>query len=209
MKKLLLGVASAALVLGATAAKAAINVSLWLDQPAAASDARFTNLPGLGAADATFSVPQIDFFSDDSDVSTIDQFLGTSLGGTVGNHLLDNTVFLFTGSLFLNAGDNTFVVPHDDGVQLDISGFGRVIDAPPATSEDDTPFTVTAASAGFHTFQLVYGECCSGHAVIRFTINDQPVTGGIPEPMTWSLMIMGFGAAGAMLRKGRKAAAAA
>jgi hypothetical protein len=31
-------------------------------------------------------------------------------------------------------------------------------------------------------------------------------TGGIPEPMTWSLMILGFGATGAMLRRSRQLA---
>ena len=32
-------------------------------------------------------------------------------------------------------------------------------------------------------------------------------TGGVPEPASWALMIMGFGAAGAMIRR-RKAVAA-
>ena len=32
--------------------------------------------------------------------------------------------------------------------------------------------------------------------------------GGVPEPLTWSLMIMGFGAAGAMLRRARQLATA-
>lgn len=35
-----------------------------------------------------------------------------------------------------------------------------------------------------------------------------PATGGVPEPAAWTLMILGFGAAGAMLRR-RKAAVAA
>jgi hypothetical protein len=35
------------------------------------------------------------------------------------------------------------------------------------------------------------------------------VRGGAPEPLTWSLMIMGFGAAGAMLRRARTLSATA
>lgn len=33
------------------------------------------------------------------------------------------------------------------------------------------------------------------------TFDDPPITGGIPEPSTWALTILGFGAAGAMLRR--------
>jgi hypothetical protein len=206
MRKLFIGAAATAALFAAGAAKAAINVSLWEGQPAVASDATFANLGGLGAADATLTVPLLNFSTGDSDATTVDQFLGSSIGGAVGSHLLDNTVFLFTGNLFLNAGANTFVVPHDDGLQLDISGFGRVIDAPGPTGAVNTPFTITAATAGVHSFQMVYGECCGGPAVIAFTVNSQPVT-GTPEPETWALMILGFGAAGAMLRRRRAAIA--
>jgi PEP-CTERM motif-containing protein len=206
MRKLLIGVAASATLFAAGAAKAAINVSLWVDQSPTAHDASFDNIATLGAADATLTLPFLDFSTGNSDVTTIDQFLGSSIGGTVGSHALDNTVFLFTGSLFLHAGDNAFVVPHDDGLQLDVSGFGRVIDAPGPTGENDTPLHLNAATAGSHTFQMSYGECCGGPAVIRFTVNDTPVTGA-PEPATWGLMLVGFGGLGAMLRRRRSAIA--
>lgn len=35
-------------------------------------------------------------------------------------------------------------------------------------------------------------------ATVQF--DDPPVTGGVPEPATWALMVLGFGAAGALLR---------
>jgi hypothetical protein len=211
MKKLLLGVAASAALLAAGAASAAVTTEIWVDQSGVASDTTFANVAGLGAASATTSVADIFFDTNDfgvgatSDNVTIDQFLGTSIGGTVGNHLLDNTVFRFTGTLFLNSGDNSFVVAHDDGLQLNIDGFGLVVDAPGPTGEDDTPFTVHASTAGNYNFQMVYGECCGGPAVIKFEVNNQAVSGA-PEPATWALMILGFGAAGGMLRRSRQVA---
>jgi hypothetical protein len=41
---------------------------------------------------------------------------------------------------------------------------------------------------------------------VRFTLNGP---GGVPEPATWALMIVGFGGAGAMLRRRRAALVAA
>ena len=208
MRRLLLGAAASAALFAAGAANAAINVSLWLDQSAVAHDATFANVAALGAADATLTLPLLDFSTGNSDATSIDTFLGSSIGGTVGSHALDNTVFLFTGHLFLNAGNNSFVVPHDDGLQLNIDGIGLVVDQPGPTGEVDTPFNVDGgATGGVHNFQMVYGECCDGPAVIRFRVNDAPVTSGVPEPATWGLMLTGFGAAGAMMRRRRSAIA--
>ncbi|MDZ4372891.1 MAG: PEPxxWA-CTERM sorting domain-containing protein [Phenylobacterium sp.] len=39
---------------------------------------------------------------------------------------------------------------------------------------------------------------------IRFGQSQAPVVGGIPEPSTWAMMILGFGAAGTMLRGARR-----
>jgi hypothetical protein len=216
MRKLLLGLAaSTALLAAGGAANAAINVSLWIDQVGFANNARLSSIPGLGAASATTTLPFLNFSTNDlgpgrnSDNTTIDQFLGSSIGGAVGGHLLDNTAFLFTGSTYLNAGSNSFVVPHDDGLQLNFDGIGLVVDQPGPTGEVNTAFNVNAPSAGMYNFEMSYGECCGGPAVIRFTINGAPVTGGVPEPATWGLMLVGFGGLGAMMRRRRTVALAA
>jgi hypothetical protein len=214
MRKLLLGLAaSTSLLACGNAANAALHVSLWINQTGFATNALLSSIPGLGAPDATLTLPALNFNTNNfgpgatSDNVSIDQFLGSSIGGAVGAHALDNTAFLFTGSLFLNAGNNSFVVPHDDGLQLNIDGIGLVVDQPGPTGEVDTPFNVIAPSAGTYNFQMSYGECCGGPAVIRFDVNDAPVTGGgIPEPATWGLMLVGFGGLGAMMRRRRSAA---
>ncbi len=41
------------------------------------------------------------------------------------------------------------------------------------------------------------------------TVNFAPIPGGVPEPASWALMIIGFGSAGAMLRRRRATFAAA
>jgi hypothetical protein len=208
MRNLLLGAATCAALLIAGAANAAINVSFWTDQSAAASDATLAQAAGLGAPSASTTVGALNFNTNNSDTTTVDQWLGTSLGGaSAGAHLLDNTYFLFTGSTYLKAGDNNFVVPHDDGLQLNIDGIGLVVDLPGPTGAVSTPFTVVAPAAGFYNFELSYGECCGGPAVLSFQVNGGP--GGVPEPATWAMMLVGFGGLGAAMRGARRKQAVA
>jgi len=198
----------------AGSASAAITVSIYHTDPnavAAAADATIAQAAGM-VADATVNVSAIDFTDapgNDSNTFTIGDFLNNPAGlsSTVANLKLNDTYFLFTGSTFLNAGMNSFVVPHDDGLQLNFPGLtpSLVIDQPGPTSPVDTPFNVNAPVAGLYSFQLSYGETHGGPAVLRFQVNDQTVGGGVPEPASWALMIVGFGGAGAVLRR-RKAA---
>jgi hypothetical protein len=192
----------------AGAAQASITAMVWVDEPGVAGNATFANVAGLGAPDATTTLPQLDFSTGNSAATTIDEFLGSSIGGAIGGHTLNNSVFDFTGSLFLNAGNNSFVVPHDDGLQLSIDGIGLVVDQPGPTSPVDTPFNVNAPTAGTYNFHMVYGECCAGPAVIAFQVNDAPVTGGVPEPATWAMMIFGMAGVGLVMRRRRRQAQA-
>lgn len=63
--------------------------------------------------------------------------------------------------------------------------------------------SVTAGGAQ----SLVLNGSSGGNASYSGVITFAPVTGGVPEPATWALMIGGFGGAGVMLRR-RKAMAA-
>ncbi len=208
--KTFVALATAALITP-IAANAAIMVSIYTNQPGAAADATIAQANSL-TADATVNVGAINFTDapvNDSNNFTVGAFLNNPAGlsPAVAGATLNNTYFLFTGSTYLNAGANSFVVPHDDGLQLDIAGIGRVIDQPGPTSEVDTPFTVNAPTAGLYSFKLAYGETAGGPAVLRFTVNDAPVT-GTPEPATWAMMLGGFGLIGASLRRRVKTVAA-
>lgn len=72
--------------------------------------------------------------------------------------------------------------------------------------------TYEIANAG--TYQLRFGVTNfadsayqSGLAFAGVSINDVPIPGGVPEPATWALMILGFGAVGGAMRR-RQAVAA-
>jgi hypothetical protein len=207
MRKVLLGLAATSALLAAGAANAAINVSYWINQTAVAQNATIANVTGLGAASGTGSVSALNFSTGNSPGTSIDTWLGTSTGAN-GGHALDNTVFLFTGQTFLHNGVNNFTIAHDDGAQLHVDGIaGFPLDVPGPTSPVTTAFTVTAPSDGFYNFQLSYGECCGGPAVLQIGIGvGSTAFGGTPEPATWGLMLVGFGGLGAMLRRRRSAA---
>lgn len=196
--------AAAATMLGAATANAAITVAIYTDEPAADADATIARAAGL-IADATVSVGEINFTnapSNDSTNFSIGAFLNNPAGldPAVANATLNNSYFLFTGSTYLNAGVNSFVIPHDDGLQLFIDGIGLVVDEPGPTAPVDTPFDVIAPSAGLYNFTLSYGETAGGPAVLAFAVNGAPV-GGVPEPATWALMMTGFGLVGASVRR--------
>ena len=129
-KGTLCAMAATAAFVSSSQAQASISVSLWVDQAAAAGNATLAQAALLGAPSATTTLPLLNFSTGNSAATTIDAFLSSSIGGTIGTHLLNNTYFLFTGSTFLNAGSNAFSIPHDDGLQLNITGIGLVVDAP-------------------------------------------------------------------------------
>lgn len=196
--------AGAALSAASTApASATINGSLWLNDFSNNAD-----MVPAGPADITFTVDAIDF---DSSVTgyTIAQFLtgATFLTGAGLTGQSSNFIHIqFTGATFLNAGVNSFVVPHDDGLRLVFDApIGNVLDQPGPTAPVDTPFNVNAPSAGLYNFVLDYNECCGPPARLAFEINGQPA-GAVPEPATWALMFGGFGLAGVAMRRRRSRA---
>jgi hypothetical protein len=192
-------------LLFASAASAQVAVSIWTNQPAAAGNATIAQAGTLGAPTASTTVSAINFDSNNVNGYTIGGFLNNPAGlaSSVATAGLNDTYFLLTGTTFLNAGVNSFVVPHDDGLELFITGIGTVLSQPGPTAPVLTPFNVSAPSAGLYNFTLAYGECCGPPARLEFAVNGQPV-GSVPEPATWTMMLLGFGGIGMAMRGRRR-----
>lgn len=191
-------------VLFASAAQAQVAVSVWTGQPGAAGNATIAQAAGLGPANLMTTVGGINFTDApfNSDSTTVGYFLGNPL---LSSTVLDNSYFLFTGSIYLDAGVNNFDITHDDGVELALDN-GAVVSAlsPGPTSPVTTPFTITAPNAGTYNFTLSYGECCGGPAVLNWSyLTGQPV-GSVPEPASWAMMLLGFAGIGTAMRMRRR-----
>jgi hypothetical protein len=206
VKSLLGTVAAFAL---ASAAQAAVNVSVWTGVPTTVSqNATLAQAGTLGTANGTTTVGGFNFATSDSTATTVGAWLGNPAGldPTAAAHALNDAYFLFTGSIFLNAGTNSFTVAHDDGLQLNVDGIGLVVDAPGPSSPATLGFDILAPSAGTYNFQLSYGECCGGPAVLQFLYPTGQAVGGdpVPEPATWAMMLIGFGGIGMTMRARRR-----
>ncbi len=113
---------------------AAITGELWIDRPAVALNPTLANVAALGPPDATFTSNGIDFNSIISGF-TLGGFLShtTFSDPSIAGQDLYSIIMLLSGVLPLHAGNNSFVIRHDDGVQLFIDGFGLVVDEPAPT----------------------------------------------------------------------------
>lgn len=119
----------------------------------------------------------------------------------------DNIELVITGTIFLNAGSNSFQVGHDDGVVLTMPGigagtFGNIVNQPGPTGFVTTPFTVTnPGAAGNFAFTLDYTECCGPPADLLFVVNSAPVGVATPEPSSFVLFGSGLLAAAGIVRR--------
>jgi hypothetical protein len=202
-QKLGVALALAAAAAGANAVNV-VNGQLWHVPEATSQNAIPANVPGT-APDVTFSVDSP--FNFNATGATVNTWLASSsafnISGTPAAlaSLMDNgtqgTLVSFTGQVTVTNGE-TFTVTHDDGLTLIIDGLNLAFSAGP-TSPTTTIATYGGPSGTF-AFQLVYGECCGGPAVLQV---DLPFTAAVPEPETYALMLAGFGALGFVARRRR------
>jgi hypothetical protein len=176
-----------------TAQAGVITGNLWIVSEAVSQNAIAANVPG-GTPDVTFEVnTPVNFFGDnvtrgtwlsngsafnivENTAGTLASFMDNGTNGTLLN---------FTGLVTVTNGQ-TFTVTHDDGLTLIIGGldlgFSPLPTAPAMSTE-----TYTGPSGTF-PFQLVYGECCGGPAVLQIDLPFQPA----PEPGTLVLVAGGL-----------------
>jgi hypothetical protein len=211
MKKLLSATAAFGVcaVLGAGSSQADVinNANIWTNQGNSA-----TTLVTSGSVAGTLNPTtgsELSFNDPSSGINTILGFANSTIAGSpwtvnplgLGSTSLSppGTIFDFTGTITTTAGEVLSVL-HDDGIILKIDG-ATVINLPVATSQITSNYS--GETAGLHTFDLMYGECCTLPAVLEFTVGGNEVT-NTPMPEPASLAVFGTALAGFGLIRRRR-----
>jgi hypothetical protein len=126
-----------------------------------------------------------------SDTASYDWYSFTvALGGTTGIFDIDHAMPNLDPWLSLFDSGGNLLFTQDDGGLTD----------PGSAHPWDSYFTYDFADAG--TYFVRVGEfCCdaptSGSYVLHVSLGE----GAVPEPATWAMMLLGFGAAGVAMRR--------
>ena len=164
-----------------------ISGELWHVPEAISQNAIPANVPGT-PADVTFDVNSPMNFN--ASGATVATWLASSsasnivdaTAGTLAS-LMDNgsqgTLLQFTGFVSVTNGQK-FTVTHDDGLTLIIGGVNLGF-KPGPTAPTQSIATYNGPSGNF-AFQLVYGECCGGPAVLQVALPFSNTT-EVPEPL--------------------------
>ena len=116
--------------------------------PGPSSVPQTTSLSSFGTPTATFIPNPINYSSPND--SSLTGFLNNPTfltGASHANDGIDGDLFQFTGNIGLLHGENSFVVGHDDGVWLSVTGIGVVVSKSDKTSFSVTPFSVSNPGA--------------------------------------------------------------
>ena len=166
-----------------------ITGDLWHVPDAVARNAIPANVPGT-TPDVTFDVNSPLNFTTPGTVQTFLNSGGAfnfveNTPGTLASILsngVTSTIISFNGVVTVTNGEH-FTVAHDDGLTLIIGGVNLGFNPGPTAPTTSTA-TYTGPSGTF-PFQLVYGECCAGSAVLRV---DLPFSNPVPEPSTIAIL---------------------
>jgi hypothetical protein len=193
-------------ILAVSSPGAVVTGSIWIVAPEVSQNAIPANVPAT-TPDIIFDVDSpLSFSIDESGATNLGAFLASGgafniVENTPGVLASDSNDILMelTGFVSVTNGQ-VFSAAHDDGLTLTIGGINLGF-SPLPTSPTVSDRTYTGPSGNF-PFQLVYGECCSGPAVLIVELEFGNIPGSLPEPSTWS-MVLGGTVAAVVLRRRR------
>jgi hypothetical protein len=139
-----------------------------------------------------------------NDPVTVDLYSGTGTGGT----LLASDTLTLPASLDYTAFTNFDF----SGTTLTVGGiYSAVVSIDGSSPHTGIGLSLTDTYSGGTAFSQNLGDagCNPGACDLAFQVVGTSAAGAVPEPATWAMMILGFGAAGAALRQRRRTAAAA
>jgi hypothetical protein len=163
---------------------------------------------GSNAANATFQSTGINYnmTSPYGMPASIGAFLGgdsATLSGGASTPFL-GSILVFTGTIKLLAGNNSFNIFSDDGFVLEVDGseVGRFegLRAPQAGDN-----IIVASTGGIKSFRLVYFEGSQTQAALRAKLNGEIMVAAVPLPAGGLLLIGAIGGL-AVLRRRKLAA---
>lgn len=153
------------------------------------------------------TTPHVTVISNSDVESEYDYYSFTvALAGTTG-------IFDIDYGLFESAEDTT---PDFDAFLSLLDSSGNIL------AQNDDSSTTNGAGGSFHpydaflnynfasagTYAIRVGSCCerpaNGTYQLQVSLEAPGVTGAVPEPATWAMMLIGFGAIGVSLRRRRK-----
>lgn len=94
-----------------------------------------------------------------------------------------------------NYGGQTLTITHDDGVSVYVNGSTTALAG--FTAGPTSAITESVVlGAGVTSYRIVYGRQNGSPSVLQMNLS-----GAVPEPSTWAMMLLGFGVVGYSMRR--------
>jgi len=146
------------------------------------------------------------------DATTIQSYSqANSVGGLDASGSTTIEGLVFAGSLLggLNLDGSLFINPDPNTVLLSIAGLSILLNEQIMLGDGVTGIGIStnAIHIGFDNFllgtNLLNGDIILGHSEAFASVGQPGTPGAVPEPGTWAMMLLGFGAVGFAMRRSK------